>query len=199
MRAAGVRNDRPVVFYDADNSMAAARGWWVLRYFGHGDVFVLDGGLAAWTEAGYAVTTDTPRAEPGDFAARPGEMPLLDADGAAALATRGALLDARTPERFSGEEEPVDLVAGHIPCAKNVPAVLTVDAAGRFLERTALRQVFERARVTDGVAVGAYCGSGIMAAHEVLALELAGYRAALYPGSWSEWIADPRRPVARGT
>jgi thiosulfate/3-mercaptopyruvate sulfurtransferase len=199
MRAAGVRNDRPVVFYDDANSTAAARGWWVLRYFGHGDVSVLDGGLAAWREAGYAVTAEAPHIEPGNFAARTGGMPVLDADSAAALAARGVLLDARTPERFSGEKEPVDPVAGHIPNAKNVPATLTVDPAGRFLERAKLRPLFERAGVADGVEVGAYCGSGVTAAHEVLALELAGHRAALYPGSWSEWIADPRRPVARGT
>jgi thiosulfate/3-mercaptopyruvate sulfurtransferase len=197
MRAAGVHDDRPVVVYDAGSSMSAGRAWWLLRYYGHGDVAVLDGGLTAWLAAGYPVTTEQARVEPGNFVARPGAMPVLKAEDAAALAARGALLDARGPERFSGEREPVDPVAGHIPGALNVPATMTIDSSGRFLERTALRQAFERAGVTTEAEVGVYCGSGVTAAHEVLALELAGCEAALYPGSWSEWITDPRRPIAR--
>ena len=198
MRAAGVRDDGPVVVYDGGSSMSAGRAWWLLRYYGHGDVAVLDGGLAAWVAAGYPVTTEPARVEPGDFVARPGAMSVLMAHDVPALAARGALLDARAPERFKGEREPIDPVAGHIPGAVNVPATMTLDSSGRFLERSALRQIFERAGVGGGVEVGAYCGSGVTAAHEVLALELAGYRAALYPGSWSEWITDPRRPIARG-
>jgi thiosulfate/3-mercaptopyruvate sulfurtransferase len=197
MRAAGVRSDRPVVVYDAGNSMAAARGWWLLRYFGHRDARVLDGGLAAWVAAGQPVTTDASAAAPGDFEARPGGMPVLDADGAAELAAGGVLLDARAPERFRGELEPVDPVAGHIPGAVNLPSAGNVDSRGRFLDPEALHERFARAGVVDGVEVGAYCGSGVTAAHEVLALELAGLPAALYPGSWSEWITDPERPVAR--
>jgi thiosulfate/3-mercaptopyruvate sulfurtransferase len=197
MRAAGVNDDRPVVVYDAGASLSAARAWWLLRYFGHRDVAVLDGGLAAWSAAGYALTTDTPHLEPGDFVARPGAMPVLTADDAAALAARGILLDARAPERFRGEQEPIDRVAGHIPGARNVPATMTLDSSGRFRGRAALRQIFERAGVAGEVQVGAYCGSGVTAAHEVLALELAGYQAALYAGSWSEWTTDPRRPVAQ--
>jgi thiosulfate/3-mercaptopyruvate sulfurtransferase len=123
---------------------------------------------------------------------------VIDAAGAAELAARGLLLDARAPERFLGEQEPIDPVAGHIPSAVNVPSAANVDRACRFLAPEALRARFAAAGAGEGVEVGAYCGSGVTAAHEVLALELAGLPAALYPGSWSEWIADPRRPVARG-
>ena len=199
MRAAGVSNDRQVVVYDAASSVAAARAWWLLRFFGHGDVAVLDGGMAAWTAAGYPLTEDKPRVEPGDFVARPGGMPVLDADGAAAVALRGVLLDARAPERFRGEVEPLDRVAGHIPGARNVPATRTTEPSGRLLQPDVLRELFEEAGVERGVDIGAYCGSGVTAAHEVLALELAGYAGALYPGSWSEWITDSRRPLARGS
>jgi thiosulfate/3-mercaptopyruvate sulfurtransferase len=198
MRAAGVRGDRPVVVYDAASSRAAARAWWLLRYFGHPDVRVLDGGLEAWMAAGYPATSEAPAPEPGDFSAGPGGMPVLDADGAAELAGRGVLLDARAPARFRGEQEPIDPVAGHIPGAVNAPSTGNICADGRFLQPELLRSAFEAAGVTDAVELGAYCGSGVTAAHEVLALELAGFDAALFPGSWSEWITDPERPVARG-
>jgi thiosulfate/3-mercaptopyruvate sulfurtransferase len=197
MRAAGVSAARPVVAYDAASSVAAARAWWLLRYFGHPRVAVLDGGVAAWVAAGHPLSTEAPTVEAGDFEARPGAMPLIDAAGAAELAARGVLLDARAPERFRGEHEPVDPVAGHIPGARNLPSSENVGADGRFLAPDALREAFERAGAAGGVEVGAYCGSGVSAAHEVLAAELAGFRAALYPGSWSEWITDPGRPVAR--
>lgn len=198
MRAAGVSGGRPVVVYDAATSMAAARAWWLLRYFGHPDVSVLDGGLGAWAAAGLPVSADTPVVAPGDFAPRPGAMALLDASGAIETARRGVLLDAREPERFRGEHEPVDPVSGHIPGARSCPTAANVDADGRFLDPAVLRGAFERTGVAAGVPVGVYCGSGVTAAHEVLALELAGFPAALYAGSWSEWITDPDRPVARG-
>jgi thiosulfate/3-mercaptopyruvate sulfurtransferase len=198
MRAAGVFGDQPVVVYDAGNSMAAARAWWVLRYFGHSDARVLDGGLAAWVGEGHPTSSETPVPSPGDFEAAAGGMPAVDAAGAAELAAHGLLLDARAPERFLGEQEPIDPVAGHIPSAVNVPSAANVDEAGRFLGADKLRERFAAAGVSDDVAAGAYCGSGVTAAHEVLALELAGFPAALYPGSWSEWITDPGRPVARG-
>jgi thiosulfate/3-mercaptopyruvate sulfurtransferase len=192
MRRAGVSNDRPVVVYDAATSMAAARAWWLLRYHGHEDVRVLDGGLAAWRGA---LETEALEPEPGDFTARPGHMPLLDAAGAAAIARSGVLLDARAPERFRGDVEPIDPVAGHIPGAVNRPTTENIDADGRFKDPPTLR---ERFGLPEHQALGAYCGSGVTAAHEVLALELTGYRAALYVGSWSEWITDPSRPVAVG-
>ena len=198
MRRAGVSTHRPVVVYDAATSMAAARGWWVLRYFGHPEVYVLDGGLAAWTASGYPVESGSADASPGDFVARPGGMPVLDAQEAATLARKGTLLDARAPERFAGRHEPIDPVAGHIPGARNLPTDGNLDAAGRFLDPGHLRERLVRAGVEPGVSTGAYCGSGVTAAHAVLALELAGIRAALYPGSWSEWISDPDRPVATG-
>jgi thiosulfate/3-mercaptopyruvate sulfurtransferase len=198
MQRAGVFGQRDVIVYDESNSMAAARAWWVLRYFGHPRVSVLDGGIAAWTRAGYELDTATPDPEPGDFVASPGGMSVLDADGAAALARAGVLLDARAPERFAGAHEPVDPVGGHIPRARNRPTAENVGADGRFLDPGSLSDAFAAVGVGGGVQVGAYCGSGVSAAHEVLALELAGHKAALYPGSWSEWVTDPHRPVARG-
>ena len=122
MRAAGVSADRSVVVYDAGNSVAAARAWWLLRYFGHPEVLLLDGGLSGWLAAGHAIERGATTAEPGDFVPHPGGMPLLDAEAAAELARAGVLIDARAPERFRGEREPIDPVAGHIPEAVNVPA-----------------------------------------------------------------------------
>ncbi len=197
MRAVGVNEDCPVVVYDAENASAAARAWWLLRYFGHRQVAVLNGGLASWVSEGFPLATAVPESAPGDFIARPGGMPVLDADGAAAVAQRGVLLDARAPERFHGTSEPVDPVAGQIPGARNLPTLENLEETGRFREPSMLRTGFQRVGVRAELDVGAYCGSGITAAHEVLALELAGYRAALYPGSWSDWITDPARPVAR--
>lgn len=198
MRNAGVSSNRPVVVYDAGNSMAAARAWWLLRYFGHGHVAVLDGGLAAWTAAGYPVATQPVVAGHGNFVASPGGMPLIDAAGAAKLGEAGVLLDSRAPERYRGDSEPVDPVAGHIPGARNRPTTDNVDEQGRFRAPDELRHQFSQLGIDGGAQVGAYCGSGVSAAHQVLALELAGYPAALYAGSWSEWIIDPSRPVARG-
>jgi thiosulfate/3-mercaptopyruvate sulfurtransferase len=199
MRAAGVSGGQPVVAYDAWSSMAAARAWWLLRYFGHDDVAVLDGGFAAWVAAGGAVESGTAALREGDFSARPGGMPLIRTREAAELARTGVLLDARAPERFRGEVEPIDPVAGHIPLARNRPTIENISAEGRFRPTAELRAEFEAAGVRDGVAVGAYCGSGVTAAHEVLALAAAGFpAAALYAGSWSEWITDRDRPVATG-
>jgi len=199
MRAVGVSESRPVLVYDDVASMAAARAWWLLRYFGHPAVTVLDGGLAAWAAAGHPVQTEVPTLGTGDFVARPGGMHVVTADEAGQIAAGGVLIDARAEERFRGLVEPVDPVAGHIPGARNRPTSENVDANGAFLVRSVLRVPFERLGVRDDVPVAAYCGSGVTAAHEVLALELAGYHAALYPGSWSEWITDPDRPVARKT
>ncbi len=199
MRAAGVAGGRPVVVYDGANGMAAARAWWVLRYFGHPEVSLLDGGLQAWTAAGGELTSDASAVKPGDFQPHPGQMPVLDAAGAAALAHRGVLLDARAPERFRGEAEPIDPVAGHIPGARNRPMTLSLDhCTGAFADPRTLRRGFAELGVGPGTEVGVYCGSGVSAAHGVLALELAGVAAALYPGSWSEWVSDPDRPVATG-
>jgi thiosulfate/3-mercaptopyruvate sulfurtransferase len=199
MRAAGVRQDRAVVVYDDGDSTIAARGWWTLRYYGHENVRVLDGGYRAWASAWLAVSQAEPGPVPGDFTARPGHMPMLDAAGAQAAALTGRLLDARSGERYRGETEPVDPVAGHIPGAVSAPTVGNVNADGTFAGTAELAARFAALGVTeDGTAVGAYCGSGVTAAHEVLALALAGVPAALYVGSWSNWVADPARPIATG-
>ena len=200
MRRAGVRDGRAVVVYDEADATAAARAWWLLRYFGHGDCKVLDGGYRAWTAAGGQVATgDSPAPAGGDFTARPGHMPVLDADAAAGLARHGALLDARARERYRGEREPVDPVAGHIPGALSAPTTANVGPDHRFLPAAGLRARFATLGAAAGAGkVGVYCGSGVVAAHEVLALELAGIPASLYAGSWSNWVADPDRPVATG-
>ncbi|WP_221336691.1 sulfurtransferase [Thermocatellispora tengchongensis] len=198
MRRLGVSGSRPVVVYDDADSTAAARAWWTLSYFGHPDVRVLDGGYRAWTEARLPVAKDEPEVAPGDFTATPGGMPLLTADEAGALAGSGVLLDARAAERYRGEVEPVDPVAGHIPGAVSAPTGENVDASGRFLPPERLRARFAALGATETARVGAYCGSGVTASHEVLALRLAGVPAALYAGSWSHWITDPARPVATG-
>jgi thiosulfate/3-mercaptopyruvate sulfurtransferase len=202
MRRAGVRAGYPVVVYDDGDSTIAARAWWTLRYFGHAQVRVLDGGLRAWAAAGQPVTAEEPSAAAGDFTAVPGHLPVLDAAGAAALVRSGVLLDARAGERYRGETEPIDPVAGHIPGALSAPTAGNVGADGRFLPPAELRQRFARLGVPlgaePGVPAGTYCGSGVTAAHEVLALSLAGVPAALYVGSWSAWTADPGRPVATG-
>jgi thiosulfate/3-mercaptopyruvate sulfurtransferase len=198
MRRAGVSGTRGVVAYDASNGAAAARAWWLLRYYGHEDAALLDGGLAAWIAAGCPLERGPAEVAPGDFIARPGGMPLLDAETAASLARTGVLLDARAPERFRGEHEPIDPVAGHIPGARNRPISENLEPSGRFRPPRELRRAFDELGVAAGVPVGAYCGSGVAAAHEVLALELAGFPAALYVGSWSEWITDPARQVATG-
>ncbi|WP_442875785.1 sulfurtransferase [Actinoallomurus sp. NBC_01490] len=195
MRRAGVGQGDLVVVYDDADATAAARAWWTLRYFGHERVRVLDGGYHAWVDAGQPVTTEVPTVQEGDFTATPGHLPLLDADGALAVAKDGVLLDARAPERYRGEVEPVDPVAGHIPGAVNAPTHGNVGVDGRFLPAGLLRERFAGLGATDAAEVGAYCGSGVTAAHEILALTIAGVPAALYAGSWSDWITDPARPV----
>ena len=199
MRRAGVSDGGAVVVYDDADATAAARAWWLLRYFGHRGCQVLDGGYQAWLAAGGQVATGECRPGAGDFTARPGHMPVLDADGAASLARRGALLDARARDRYRGEREPIDPVAGHIPGALSAPTTANIGPDGRFLPAAGLRARFAALGAAAGAGlVGAYCGSGVTAAHEVLALELAGIPASLYVGSWSNWVADPARPVATG-
>ena len=202
MRAAGVSRARPVVVYDDRDATAAARGWWLLRYYGHENVRVLDGGYEAWLAGGLPVSTADPAGKPGDFTARPGHMPVLDAAGAGSMARTGLLLDARTAERYRGERELVDPVAGHIPGAISAPTAENVNPDGTFrsaAELIARFAAFGAAGASPENPVGAYCGSGVTAAHEVLALALAGIPAALYVGSWSNWISDPGRPVATGS
>ncbi|MET0135841.1 MAG: sulfurtransferase [Kibdelosporangium sp.] len=203
LRAAGVNADSEVVVYDGNNGSIAARAWWLLRWAGHADVAVLDGGFAAWQQEGRAVSTDVPKPRPGDIEVRPGGMPTVDADGAARLAEEGVLLDARAAERYRGDVEPVDPRAGHIPGAVNAPFSGHLEATGNWLPAAELAERFENLGLHAGRPVGAYCGSGVTASSVVLALEAAGitdqeHPAPLYPGSWSEWSADPARPVATG-
>ncbi|MFJ6810860.1 sulfurtransferase [Streptomyces anulatus] len=196
MRRAGVGQDTPVVVYDGGQGWAAARAWWLLRWTGHQDVRVLDGGLAAWTGD---LSTEIPRPGEGDFRPKPGSLPTLDAESAAAFARSGLLLDARAAERYRGDVEPIDRVGGHIPGAVSAPTTSNVDEDGRYLpaERLAARFAGLGAEGSSE-GVGVYCGSGVSGAHEVLALEIAGLTGVLYPGSWSEWSSDPSRPVATG-
>jgi thiosulfate/3-mercaptopyruvate sulfurtransferase len=184
----GVRQGVPVVVYDDWNRAGSARAWWVLTTAGIADVCILDGGLGAWTGP---LETGTVVPEPGDATVPhddlyAGALPTLTAEQAAAAEN---LLDARAPERFRGEVEPVDPVAGHIPGARNVPSTGLLSDDGTF--------AIDRLPAING-PVGAYCGSGVTAAVVVAAFAAAGVDAALYPGSWSEWCSDPTRPVACG-
>nr|WP_255366399.1 sulfurtransferase [Cellulomonas sp. KH9] len=194
----GVREGAAVVVYDETGGAAAARAWWLLRWAGVRDVRLLDGGLPAWVAAGYGVEPGEVTPEPGDVVLLPGALPTVDADGAAALAADGVLLDARAAERYAGRVEPVDPRAGHVPGAVSAPTAANLDPDGRFLPADALRARFAGLGVTPGagVPVGVYCGSGVTAAHEVAALASIGVVSVLYPGSWSQWSNDPARPVA---
>ncbi|MFE7277287.1 sulfurtransferase [Streptomyces sp. NPDC057623] len=194
MRRSGVSSGTPVVVYDGGQGWAAARAWWLLRWTGHPDVRVLDGGLPTWEGP---LETSVPTPAEGDFEPAPGAG-LLDADGAAALARSGVLLDARAGERYRGEVEPIDPVGGHIPGAVSAPTNENVGADGRFLPAGELADRFKALGASEGTEVGVYCGSGVSAAHQVLALAVAEIPAALYVGSWSQWSSDPSRPVAVG-
>ncbi|MGN7781350.1 sulfurtransferase [Mycolicibacterium sp. 22603] len=188
----GVRRGVPVVVYDDWNRAGSARAWWVLRAAGIEDVRILDGGLGAWTAAGHALETGSVEPEPGDVVVThedlyAGAMPTMTADQAA---VHPNLLDARAPERFRGEAEPVDAVAGHIPGARNLPSTAVLTEDGTVLsedELSALGWTFGGSE-----QVGVYCGSGVTAAVLVAALAAAGVEAALFPGSWSQWSADGR-------
>jgi thiosulfate/3-mercaptopyruvate sulfurtransferase len=203
LRTAGVSASRPVVVYDAGDGLPAARLWWTLRWAGHPDVRVLDGGFGTWERAGRPIEVETdagatPRVA-GDFTVVPGHLAVLDADAAAAYGRRGALVDARAPERFRGETEPIDPVAGHIPGAANLPSTELINADGTFRSAADLRERMAEAGIDESSEFGAYCGSGVTAAHTVLAAAVAGLPTpGLYVGSWSEWITDPARPIATG-
>ena len=188
--ALGVSGDRLVVVYDEAGSFAAARAWWVLRWAGL-DVRVLDGGVDAWTAQGRPLSEGDPVVEPVALLLTLGHLPTIDADRAASF--EGTLVDARAPERFRGEFEPIDPVAGHIPGAVNVPVGQFFDD-GRLPDDARLRQLLDQ----DG-PLAAYCGSGVSAAQLVLAAAIIDLPVALYPGSWSAWSNDPARPVATGS
>ena len=199
----GIGPDTQVVAYDAGNGMYAARAWCLLRLFGHARVAVLDGGLQAWREAGHALDTSMPAmADASD--ALPGRFDparLFDhEDVIAHLAHGGVLVDARAPERFRGEFEPIDTRAGHVPGALNRPFADNLGADGRFKPADVLFAEFAEllgGRTPSDLAV--MCGSGVTACHHLLAMAHAGLHGArLYKGSWSGWISDPARPIATG-
>ncbi|MGY1741923.1 sulfurtransferase [Blastococcus sp. SYSU D01050] len=195
----GISAGDRVVAYDATGGLAAARAWWLLRWAGLPDVRLLDGGLAAWRAAGGPLEAGDVVPAPGDVVLAGGGMPTLTADEAAALpAAGGVLLDARAAERFRGEVEPVDPRAGHVPGARSAPTTENLAPDGTFAPVAVLTERFAALGATPGARVGVYCGSGVTAAHEVAALTAAGVEAALWPGSWSQWSADPTRPVALG-
>ncbi|MFH0518521.1 sulfurtransferase [Streptomyces sp. M41] len=201
MREIGVSMDRPVVVYDPGYSaaVAAARAWWTLRWAGHENVRVLDGGMRDYSAAGHHVVADPdPPGRRGDFVVRPGGMDVLDAEQAAVVARSGLLLDARVGERYRGEFEPYDPVAGHIPGAVSAPAAYNVDERGLFLPPSALRERFASLGADTAPEVATYCGSGVRGSQQVLALERAGIPSGLYVGSWSDWSTDPTRPAATG-
>lgn len=203
MRRVGVRHAAPVVVYDDWEGRAAARAWWLLRHHGHRDVRVLDGGLAAWRalpgsalEAGPETGPET-GSEPqpaADFTVdrHAVHLPSVSAER---VPQAEVLIDARAPERYRGEVEPLDPVAGHVPGAVNVPTDANLAPGGTFADPDRLRATYAAVGAVPGTEVVVYCGSGVTATHDILALELAGVLATLYPGSWSGWITDPDRPV----
>jgi thiosulfate/3-mercaptopyruvate sulfurtransferase len=193
----GIDEQTQIVAYDAGPGPFAARFWWLARWLGHPDVAVLDGGLAAWERAAYPLSTEASRIRPARFPIRPALTRTTTTDEVAARLTEIELLDARDEARFRGEQEPIDPVAGHIPGASCLPFHGNLDADGRFRPVDALRSRFEP-HLRSGSAVVCYCGSGVTAAHIVLAMVHAGLpEPSLYPGSWSEWITDPSRPIER--
>lgn len=196
MRAWGVSSDSKLVCYDQNAGAVAGRLWWLVRWLGHTNVCVLDGGLDAWITAGFETNSETVSPAPGDFTAGPALTRICTAD--ALPNSKMMLLDARDAARFTGESEPIDPVAGHIPgaiCASFADNL----TAGKFLSPAALEARFQDLKVDNEIDTVCYCGSGVTATHNILALLLAGYpEPALYPGSWSEWITDPERPIETG-
>ena len=196
MRRWGISDGDRVVAYDAVAGMAAARAWWTLRWAGVDNVRVLEAGIQSWQSLGLPLDTGTVTPETGNVTVKPGQMPTLTADQAQELASNGVLLDARAPERFRGDHEPIDPVGGHIPGAVNLPGSEHIASGGTLADAAQLRAQFAAAGVTGDTPLGSYCGSGVSAAHQVMVLATLGIDAALYPGSWSEWVTDSGRPIA---
>jgi thiosulfate/3-mercaptopyruvate sulfurtransferase len=197
MRRAGVSRDTRVVVYDDAGGSVAARLWWLLRWFGHGAVAVLDGGLDAWEGP---LEKDPAACPPGDFAARePDPGQVVRFEEMRELGAGARVLDARAPERYRGEREPIDPRAGHVPGARSAFWKDNLRRDGRFLDAESLRARFRELGVESGEGTIAYCGSGVNACHDLLALEVAGLPGArLYAGSWSDWSSHPDAPVATG-
>ena len=195
----GINSGDTVVAYDAVGGTSAARAWWLLRHAGLDSVYLLDGGVVAWHRAGLALEGGVVEPPPGNAELSWGKMPVLNMWDVPAVVAGGKLLDARAKERYRGDREPVDPLAGHIPGAVNAPAADNLTAEGTFRSPEELRASFEALGVRADMQIAVYCGSGVTAAHDVAALERAGYRAALYPGSWSQWSSTKGSPVAVGT
>lgn len=194
----GVRQGAQVVIYDDDRMLPASRAWWALRRAGL-DARVLDGGWQAWLAAGGEVETGEVAPAPGDVAlGAPGDTGIIDTGDAAAWPEAGVLLDARVPERYRGETEPIDPIAGHIPGARNLPIGRLLADDGRFRPAPEIAAAFDAVGAGEDAAIAAYCGSGITAAQLALAGALAGRDVTVYPGSWSAWSNTPGRPVATG-
>lgn len=194
----GVDVGSRVVVYDDWEGKAAARAWWLLRWAGLTDVRILDGGIGAWKAAGLRISTGDATPRVGTVVLTQGHLPTVTIDQVAALdPAETLLLDARAPERFTGETEPVDPRPGHIPGAVSAPTGDNVDDDGRFLPTAQLRERFASLGAEDREVV-VYCGSGVTAAHQIAALADAGIEAALFPGSYSQWSSDAARPVALG-
>lgn len=199
-RGWGIDLGDTVVVYDDLKNLSAARAWWLLRYAGVADVRLLDGALSAWTAAGLPLeASEPPVPTVGSVTLHYGALSALTIDEAAAFPGHGVLLDARAGERYRGEVEPIDPRAGHIPGAVSAPTSQNVDADGRFLPPDQLRARFAALGVEPGTPVASYCGSGVTAAHEAVALALAGFEPALFAGSWSQWANHPELPVAAGS
>lgn len=196
----GLRQGQAVVVYDHDRGLSAARGWWVLRWAGVADVRLLDGGFAAWVAAGLPVVHRRGAApEPGDVTLSAGHLGVLDADDAAALARSGVLIDSRVrPNYIGGEIPPGAPKRGHIPGALSAPAADNFTEAGPFADAATLRHLYAALGADGTRPVGVYCGAGISACVNVAALASLGIEAAMYPGSWSAWSADPARPALVG-
>jgi thiosulfate/3-mercaptopyruvate sulfurtransferase len=198
----GIDSDVRVVAYDADAGQIAARLWWMLRYLGHDHVAVLNGGFKAWKQAGLPVRGGREERRPRSFEPRVRDFMRVDVDELMKPRRRQGrlLIDARDPERYRGEQEPIDPVAGHIPGARNRPWQDNLDERGLFRPPETLRSQFEALLGdTPPDAAVVYCGSGVTACHDLLAMEHAGILGPrLYPGSWSEWCADPARPIETG-
>lgn len=196
----GVRVGDAVVAYDDVGGLSAARAWWVLRWAGLTDVRVLDGGLGAWRAAGLPVVQGDEPVEPGDVELSGGHLPTMAPDEVEAFVEAGGLLlDARPADRYRGTENPNDPRPGHIPGAVSAPAVDDLDPDGRFRPVAELAGRFAELGAVPGRRVGVYCGSGVTAAHVTAALALIGVDdVVLYPGSYSQWAADPARPVTTG-
>ena len=198
-RSWGLSYDRAIVLYDSDRSLTAARGWWVLKWAGLPDVRVLDGGLSGWLAEDLPLSTEREIPTCSTIDLTPGSMPEFGADEAQFFVKKGILLDARIrPNYIGGARSGGDPKRGHIPGAISAPAPDNVTDQGYFTDSETLREMYLGYGIDGKQPVGVYCGAGMSAAHTVLALAAIGIEAAMYPGSWSQWVADPARPVRRG-